>query len=187
MSSPIVADFTNLEVWAGESLTRSDPTVYRHPDGEDWLQLIAEMEAVQGDILNKRYKSYINGEAGTLVPGSAVYLFSATTVKKTVITALGTAYVLGLVAPSNGAGILTTASGSIQTDGEITLTTTQWDAIAGTSGGLTAGTIYYASGTAGALTSTLPATTGNFDTIVGIALNSTTLKLRPHTNTLAHA
>jgi len=182
-----MSDFALGKVWAGESATRSDPSVYRRPDGGDEDQIVAEVAAVEGDILNGRYKSLTNAESGTLVPGTTVYLFSASSAKKTVVTALATAYCLGLVAASNGAGILTTAAGSIQVNGEVTLTTAEWDAIAGTTGGLTAGTVYYASATAGALTSTLPAVTGNFDTTVGIALSATTLLLKQQTAPVAHA
>jgi hypothetical protein len=188
MSSSLISKFSELLAWDGSSPTRPDGSTYRHPDGDDWFQVMAEVEALENDSLSHRYKSLTNAESGTLVPGTAVYLFSASSVKKTApASSLATAYCLGLVAASNGAGILTTAAGSIQCNGEVTLTTAQWDAIAGTTGGLTAGTVYYASATAGALTSTLPAATGNFDTTVGIALSSTTLLLRQSTNTLAHA
>lgn len=180
------SDFSQGLVWAGESASRSDPSVYRRPDGGDEQQIVAEVASIEADILNKRFKSLINDESTTIIPGTSVYMESSGKVKKTVITAIGTAYCLGLVSGSNGAGIIAAAAGNIQCNGEVTLTTAQWDAIAGTSGGLTPGVVYYA-GAAGVLTSTLPATTGNFDTTVGIALSSTTLLLRQNTNTLAHA
>jgi len=65
----------------------------------------------------------------------------------------------------------------VQFAGIVTLTTAQWDAIAGTSGGLQRGSVYYVDqSTAGALTSTTP-TGGQTSTQVGLALNSTDLLL----------
>lgn len=54
---------------------------------------------------------------------------------------------------------------------QCTLTTLQWDAVAGTTGGLTAGTVYYLSGaTAGAITSVEP----TISQLALVALNTTT-------------
>lgn len=71
------------------------------------------------------------------------------------------------------------ATGGVQSDGVVTLTTTQWDAIAGTTGGLTFKTIYYLSAsTAGAITATAPSTVGQYVQQVGIALSTTEMELR---------
>ena len=60
-------------------------------------------------------------------------------------------------------GISAAASGVIQTNGIISLTTGQWDTLCGTSGGLIAGTIYYLSSVAaGKLTSTPPTLSGGY-------------------------
>lgn len=116
-----------------------------------------------------------NGEAAGIVIGAPVYQFAAGSVKKAQANAAGTADILGLVADvtiSNG------ASGTICTDGVLTATTGQWDAIAGTTGGLIFGTKYFLSPTtAGLLTSTVPTTAGQLVVFVGTALSTTDLQV----------
>lgn len=83
--------------------------------------------------------------------------------------AIGTAKVLGLMAGAGAKGsrVLT------RFDGPLELTAAQWDAIAGTSGGLTVGATYYVSAaTKGLLTGTAPLTP-NYVAPVGIALSAT--------------
>ncbi len=64
-----------------------------------------------------------------------------------------------------------------QYNGIVTLTTAEWDAVAGTTGGLNRQTTYYADrSTAGHITSTAP-TSGQAEVVAGIALNSTQLLL----------
>lgn len=114
-----------------------------------------------------------NGESGTTVIGTVGYQSAADTVKKAKADAAGTMRADFIQADTS---ILTSASGNYQTEGIITLTTAQWDAVAGTTGGLTFKSAYYVSnGTAGQLTATAP-TTG-FSQIVGRALSSTEMKL----------
>lgn len=97
--------------------------------------------------------------AATLIAGQPVYASSGTEVNKADADADATSKCIGLAK----AAINSAASGSIQTNGLITLTTGEWDAVCGTSGGLAVGTIYYLSGgTAGLLTSTAPTTTGHY-------------------------
>jgi hypothetical protein len=119
--------------------------------------------------------SLTNANAGTIVIGAPVYASAAGQVDKARANASGTASVVGLV---YDASILTTAAGLIQTDGVVTATTGQWDAVAGTSGGLTFNTKYYLSAaTAGLLTATAPTTVGQYVCQVGIALSTTQMKL----------
>ncbi len=125
--------------------------------------------ASEVDVVSK-----VNENAGTCAPGMAVYPSSDTEVDLARANASGTIQVLGLAK----AAILTTASGSIQTDGVLTLTTAEWDAVAGTTGGLIFGTPYYLSAaTAGKITGTAPTTTGQFVVRVGIALSTTELDI----------
>ena len=75
-----------------------------------------------------------------------------------------------------GASITSGSSGNITVQGTVTLTTAQWDAVAGTSGGLVFNTPYYVSATtAGNITATAPTTAGQYVTPVGIAISATTL------------
>jgi len=66
-------------------------------------------------------------------------------------------------------------SGTAQTDGKITALTTEWDAITGQIGGLTAGATYYL-GSVGGLVPIAP-TTG-FLARLGIAINSTDFEIK---------
>lgn len=60
--------------------------------------------------------------------------------------------------------------------GPLTLTTAQWDAVTGGSGGLTPGSTYYLSAaTAGRITATAPSSGGQFVTQVGIAMSARTM------------
>lgn len=65
----------------------------------------------------------------------------------------------------------------VQGSGDVVLTTAQWDAICGTSGGLTAGVQYYVSVTGGEITAGPPAG-GNWSALVGIAIDATTMQLQ---------
>jgi len=117
----------------------------------------------------------INGNAGTIVIGTAVYTSANGTVDKARGNAVGTVNVIGLVGDTS---ILAAGSGGIQMDGILTATTGQWDAVAGTTGGLTRDVIYYlSSATAGLLTSTAPTTVSEFVVPVGIAISTTELKI----------
>ncbi|MFA5976507.1 MAG: hypothetical protein WC859_10150 [Elusimicrobiota bacterium] len=118
--------------------------------------------------------SKVNGNAGTIVICTPVYPSSNTAVDKASAGASGTKKVLGLM---QSASTASAASGLVQTDGVLTATTGQWDAVAGTTGGLTAGTIYYLSATAGLITATAPSTSGNYVCAVGLALSTTELDI----------
>ena len=110
-----------------------------------------------------------NGEASAIAIGKAVYISSGDTVKLANANAAGTKNVVGLVFDTS---INSGASGSVAISGSISATTTQWDAVTGQSGGLTAGAKYYLSNsTAGGLTTTAP-TTG-YAAPVGVALSTT--------------
>lgn len=69
--------------------------------------------------------------------------------------------------------------GRVQTAGIITATTTEWDAVTGQSGGLTKEANYFVSQIVdGRITPNGPVVPGQFQIIVGIALNSTTLLIQ---------
>lgn len=115
----------------------------------------------------------INDEAGAVVIGTPLYNDANDGVKKAKADASATKNVLGLAA-----AVTTAPAGSvpITISGVLTATTGQWDAVAGTSGGLTAGTRYYLSAiTSGLLTATPPSTIGQYVVEIGIALSTTEL------------
>lgn len=116
-----------------------------------------------------------NNEAAPVVIGTPVYVDAAGTVKEAQANALLTSRILGLVQDTS---IAASAIGNIQTDGVFVATTTQWDAVAGTTGGLTPGIHYFLSAaTAGQLTATAPTTTGEVVVNLGLALSATELDI----------
>jgi hypothetical protein len=67
----------------------------------------------------------------------------------------------------------------VQTDGILSATTGQWDAVAGTTGGLTKDVIYYLSAaTAGLLTSTAPSSAGQFVKKIGVGISTTEMLIQ---------
>lgn len=111
----------------------------------------------------------------TLIAGNAVYQSAADHVNKGQANAAGTAFVTGLAV----AAITSGQSGLVQYDGVVTLTTAQWDAVAGTTGGLTFNVTYYLDpATAGKLTSACPTTVGQYVVIVGKAISTTELVVK---------
>lgn len=115
----------------------------------------------------------INAQGSTINKCQVVYASAAGSIALARADVLTTAKMIGLVFDTT---IANTASGNIITDGSLTATTTQWDAVTGGTGGLTTGSIYYLStATAGALTTTAP-TTG-YLVPVGIGLSTTVMRL----------
>ena len=116
-----------------------------------------------------------NNNVGAIVIGNAVYSDAANGVDLAQANASGTVEVLGLV---KDVSISASASGPIQTDGILAATTGQWDTIAGTTGGLSAGSVYYLdASTAGFLTETAPTTVGQFVVRIGKAISTTEMEI----------
>ncbi len=116
-----------------------------------------------------------NGNASPLVICTPAYVKADGTVDKAKADASGTVQILGL---AKDVSIDAAAAGAIQTDGVLAATTVQWDAVAGTTGGLTAGTVYYLdAATAGKITGTAPTTVGQFVVRIGLALSTTELDI----------
>ena len=116
--------------------------------------------------------SLTNAEATTIVAGAPVYSFSSGNCKKAIANSSTTTVVIGIVTADTNAA----ASGTISTAGSVTLTTGQWDAVTGQTGGLTSGTRYFLdNATAGKMMTTPPGT--GFVEPIGTALSSTVLQL----------
>lgn len=119
-----------------------------------------------------------NDEGTAVVIGAPVYADAANGFKKARANAAATVLCIGLVAdsPNIGAG----APGNVRTSDVLVATTGQWDAVAGTSGGLAFNTLYYLSAaTAGLMTSVPPSTAGQYVLELGIALSTTKFLIRP--------
>lgn len=118
-----------------------------------------------------------NGEVGAIVIGAPVYMSGNSQVKKAKADAAATKEVIGLV---NDASIAGGATGTILTNGVLSATTGQWDAITGDTGGLTANAVYFLDPTtAGKLTKTAPSTVGQYVCRVGVAISTTEMKIEP--------
>lgn len=117
-----------------------------------------------------------NGEgAAALVIGTPFYISAAGTAKRAQANAASTARVAGLWVDISTAAA---GSGNAAVSGRLTATTGQWDAVAGTTGGLTFNTPYYLDpANPGKLTATAPTTVGQLVVLVGIAISSTDMEL----------
>jgi len=118
--------------------------------------------------------------AATLVALAPVYVSAANACDKASAAAAATAKILGFAQDA----IAASAAGLIQTDGILSGTTVEWDAVAGTTGGLAAGTTYFLSSTAGLITSTAPTASGSYVVKVGTALSTTELEISISDSTL---
>lgn len=116
-----------------------------------------------------------NDNASATVQGEPLYMKSDADFDKARADNLTTALVFGLAIEA------VAAAGEVeaQRDGFLTLTTGQWDAVTGDTGGLTPGSRYFLSPTtAGRLTTTVPNTAGQYIVLVGIALSTTVMDIR---------
>jgi hypothetical protein len=122
-------------------------------------------------------RSVTNGESSlAIVIGAPVYASAADTVKRAQANAKATSKLVGLGLDSSFSAA---ATGNIITSGILVATTTQWDAVAGTTGGLTFGTEYFLDpANAGKITATPPTTVGQCNVLVGVALSATELELQ---------
>jgi len=112
--------------------------------------------------------------AAVINEGAPVYCKSAGKVDNAQADAVATVEVIGLAQDE----IAYQASGNIQTDGVLSLTTGEWDSITGDTGGLTFNDVYYLDpDTAGMLTTTAPTTTGDFVVRVGKAISTTDMEI----------
>lgn len=123
-----------------------------------------------------------------VMPNAFEFSLSSGAVPGTVLAATSSGIAKGranAAGTSEVAGVVISASaedepGFARYSGPVTLTEDEWDAVAGTTGGLTPGARYYLSAaTAGKLTATPPSTEGQFVSPVGVAMSSTTLLVQP--------
>lgn len=134
-----------------------------------------------GDNLNvpvttTQIRSITNGEgAAAIVIGAPVYASAADTGKRAQANAKSTAQLAGLGYDTT---IAAAGVGNIIQSGVLVATTAQWDAVAGTTGGLAFGTKYFLDpSNPGKITSSVPTTVGQCVALVGVALSTTELEL----------
>lgn len=106
------------------------------------VEVAGEIQSLQpGDSIATGADTYVATFTSTAVPGEALYVDANDAVDLAQADAAGTSKVIGLAV----AGVTAASTGDVQYGGILSLTTGQWDAVAGTTGGLTAGLKYYLS------------------------------------------
>ncbi len=179
-------------VWDGTSPARTSRVIDAAPVYEDWDQIVAEVIAAQTEVDTQTtanaallIHNATADNSAVVIAGAPVYIKAAGTFAYTDAD--------GAAALRVGIGLLTTGGAdSVAYDAalpgsKLTLTTGEWDAVAGTSGGLTPGLKYYMSdATAGRLLeTTVPATGGDTLLLAGIALSSTVMLVKMDNEGLA--
>lgn len=126
------------------------------------------------DLKNAHLGTTVTNATGAIIaPGAPCYV-SSSGVLKSKANAASTAECDGLAAAQFAIG----GTGKLRARGDMPLTTAQWDAVTGQTGGLTPDTVYYVdTATAGKLTTTAPSANPNLITRVGRALSSTVMRL----------
>lgn len=122
--------------------------------------------------------SYVSDHPGTLYKGAPVALVSGYARRATSVAPYHK--IIGLVFD---ASITQGMAGRIQTDGMITNTALAWDTVTGMVGGLSPGSTYFLS-SSGYITPFAPTQEGEYLVPVGIALDSTTLRIELNTSIL---
>lgn len=116
-----------------------------------------------------------NESATTVTVGMSVYINAAAGFKRAQANALSTGAAIGIV---RDVSVAPAAAGYIAVSGLVTATTTQWDAVAGTTGGLVFNTLYYVDPTTpGKITGTAPSTVSQVVAPIGRALSTTDLEV----------
>jgi len=135
-----------------------------------------------GDTLDIGYSplgiDFTNTSGSSIPAGTPVYVVGTTVHLSDQGGGDSTSWVQGLVT----ATVAGNASGRIQFSGLLTLTTAEWDAVAGTTGGLTPNAkLWFHTTVAGKLTGTLPnisSTINKYLISIGRAQSATTLEIR---------
>lgn len=142
------------------------------------IQQLQPGDSISAPMNTPSLRAVTNAEATAALPiGTPVYTSATDAVKRAQANAKNTGKVAGLV---NDTSIAAGAIGNVAQSGIVVATTAQWDAVAGTSGGLAPNTYYFLDpATAGKLTATAPSTTGQVNTLIGLSISSTALEVDP--------
>lgn len=160
-SGDISLDLSPTGVSAGTYANPSSMTV------NDKGQITAITAGVGGSGGNS-IVTKTNADSSTAVSGMAVFSFGAGTFKLGRADSVNTCEIVGLMVED----VLSNGSGRFQCNGEVTLTTAQWDAVTGATGGLTPGATYFLSNvSSGKMTPTVPST--GVIARLGVALDAT--------------
>ncbi|GEM_PF-858224 len=141
------------------------------------IQQLQSNDSLNSPTNTPSIRTVTNAESSaSLSFGMPVYSSGADSVKRAQANAKSTSRLAGLVYdPTVAAG----ASGNIAQSGVLVGTTAQWDAVAGTTGGLTFGTLYFLDpANVGKITSVVPTMVGQCNVLIGTALSPTELELQ---------
>jgi hypothetical protein len=149
------------------------------------VQVNGQLQQLQSNDYVTAYSivTQTNNSGDTLLRGQPVYNDGANTVDLAQANADEPKEIIGLVWSLSA---LSGAPVDIILDGVLTAATAEWDAVFGTTGGLTPKTRYFLSPTtAGEGTATCPTSAGHYIVEVGIAISPTELLLSaPYTSIL---
>lgn len=140
------------------------------------LQLLQPGDNLACPISGFPVRQVTNGESSAaLTICTPVYAVASDTVRRAQANAFSTSIVVGLWFDASTAAA---ALGYVQEGEVFAATTAQWDAVAGTSGGLVFNQPYFLSAAEpGLLTATPPTTVGQSNVLIGFGLSSTELRL----------
>jgi hypothetical protein len=140
------------------------------------IQQLQSGDTILAPASTASIRSLTNGEASAaIVIGTPVYMSGADSMKRAQANATSTSKVIGLGYDTTTASA---AAGNVCVNGTLVATTVQWDAVAGTTGGLTFNSTYYLDpATVGKITGTAPTTVGQTVVAIGTALSSTELEI----------
>lgn len=130
---------------------------------------------------NSTYSALAEGGGQTLLGMSVLADLPSDTLQFTRSLATGAtlARCLGLVIKSTPSGTFAPATVKEQGAGIVKLTTAEWDAVTGDSGGLEISAVYYVSDvSAGHISRTKPVTSGHYVTQIGYGLSATEMQLQ---------
>lgn len=170
VGGPIIARGTSCPaLWPGVSAPKASQ--YFCSDGTCWSK------AGDGDldwVKSVGFIGFENADTVTIDAGMPVVVFGEDA-KRASAASFALAPVIGVVIQ----GAAPTLYIVVDPYGELALTTAQWDAVTGQSGGLTPSAIYYLGLAPGTLTTTPPSSSGQLVCQVGRAMSATSLFVSP--------
>ncbi len=179
------------KVWDGNTPNNPNRTVNAAPNANDWNQMISELIASQVkcdtneaaalafEVLRVADREFtaVADNSAVVIAGAPVYMKTAGTIAYSIASG-------GSVVAKNPIGLLKTGGADSlsyvsQSSGIMVLTTGEWDAVTGDSGGLTPGAKYFLDASpAGRLVTVAPAASGEWVIRIGVGLSTTQLLLQ---------
>jgi hypothetical protein len=138
------------------------------------LDILAAIRAQSSGVFSDPFTG-INGDAVPFVAAMPIAQPATTLLRAGAASGFALANAIGLVVVGNGLALPVRALA----DGVLTLPTAAWDAITGDAGGLVPGARYYLGIALGTIGTAAPTLAGQYVTVIGSAISSVTLLVRP--------